>query len=99
MYLWIGERSEAIVVLLAGRVPQTEAHCDVVDDHRRRVVVEHGGQVLFGKCVRRVRYEHGRLADCAVAHDHQFDWVILTHLSLLSFRSFSLYLCVYVSDE
>ena len=69
----VGEGSQAVVVLLAGRVPQAEVDGLAVDHHVRREVVEDGGDVLAGKGVRRVGDEEAGLAHGAVAHNHALD--------------------------
>lgn len=39
-HLWIRERSQPIVILLAGRVPEAETDGNAVDHHGRRIVIE-----------------------------------------------------------
>ena len=38
--LWVGERSEPVVILLTRGVPETQRHRDSVTNHRGRVIVE-----------------------------------------------------------
>ena len=49
--LRVGERSETVVVLLTGCVPESEVDGLAVDHDVGRVVVEHGWDVLPGKGV------------------------------------------------
>merc|ERR1719319_1147152 len=71
--LWVGERPEPVVVLLAGRVPEAQGHGHPVTHHGRRVVVKHCGHVLPGEAVGGVADEHAGLAHGAVPHHHTLD--------------------------
>ncbi len=68
--LRVGERAQAVVLLLARRVPQVEADRSAVHAHLSAVVVEHGGDVLLGKSVGGVGDEEARLAHRPIANHH-----------------------------
>ena len=71
--LGVGERAQAVVVLLAGRVPQAEVNRLAVHHDVGRVVVKDGRDVLAREGVGRVGDEQARLAHGAVAHNHTLD--------------------------
>lgn len=71
--LRVGERTEAIVLLLTRRVPQIEADVAPIHGDLGAVVVEHGGDVFFGKRSGGVRDEQAGFSDCSVAHHHTLD--------------------------
>ena len=55
--LGIGEGAQAVVLLLAGCVPQVEADSAAIDTHLSTVVVKHCGNVLFREGIGGVRDE------------------------------------------
>lgn len=55
--LGIGERAQAVILLLACCVPQVEADSAAVYAHLGAVVVEHCGNVLFGEGIGGIRDE------------------------------------------
>lgn len=67
--LRVAERAQAVVVLLTRGIPKTQADGLVVDHDARRVVVEHGRDVLAGEGVGGVGDEQTGLADGTVAGD------------------------------
>lgn len=71
--LGVGKRSQSVVFLLAGCVPQVQA--DDLAVHRRlgAVVVKDSGDVLLRKGVRRVTDEEAGFADSPIPYDHTFD--------------------------
>eukprot|EP00968_Pinguiococcus_pyrenoidosus_P001017 scaffold48_cov311-Pinguiococcus_pyrenoidosus.AAC.212 len=71
--LGIGERPEAIVVLLPRCVPQAQVDGLAVHHDVGAVVVEHRGNVFSGEGVGGVRDEQAGLSDRAVAHDDALD--------------------------
>ncbi len=68
--LRVGERSQAIIVLLAGRVEQAESVRLAADHHRHGVVVEHGRHVLAREFVGRVGDQQAGFAHCTVAYHY-----------------------------
>lgn len=71
--LGVGERAQTVVFLLSCRVPQVEADGPAVHAHLGAVVVEHGGDVLFGKGASGVRDEQAGFSHCTVSHNHTLD--------------------------
>lgn len=71
--LGVGERAQPVVFLLPRRVPQVEADCPAVHTHLRAVVVEHGGDVLFGESASGVRDEQAGFPHCTISHNHTLD--------------------------
>lgn len=71
--LGVAERAQAIVVLLTGGIPETQADGLVVDHDAGGVVVEDGGDVLAGESVGGVGDEQAGLADGTVAGDDAFE--------------------------
>ena len=61
--LRVRQGPQAVVVLLARRVPETQVDGLSVDHHVRRVIVKHRRNVLSGKRVRRVRDQQARFTD------------------------------------
>lgn len=53
--LWIGERAQAVVLLLSGCVPQVETNSAAIYAHLSAVVVEHCGNVLLREGIGGVR--------------------------------------------
>lgn len=70
--LRVAEWAQAVVVLLTGCVPESQADGLVVDHDARRVVVEDGRDVLAREGVGGVGDEQARLADGTVAGDDAF---------------------------
>jgi hypothetical protein len=66
--LRVREGAEPVVIFLPGSIPETQVDGLPVDHDIRRVVVEHGGNVLARKGVGCVADQQARLADGAVAH-------------------------------
>lgn len=71
--LRVGERTQAVIFLLSCRVPQVQADVPAIHAHLRAVVVEHGGDVLFGEGAGGVRDEQTGFPHCTVSHDHTLD--------------------------
>ncbi len=71
--LRVGQRAKAVVLLLACRVPQIEADDAAVHGDLGAVVVEHGGNVLFGECAGRVGDEQAGFSHCSVPYHHTLD--------------------------
>ena len=76
--LRVGERAQAIIVVLTSRVPQAKVHDlavagAVLDLEECRVVVEDGGRVVVHECVSRERDQKGGLAYGAIANDDTLD--------------------------
>ncbi len=59
--LGIRQRPEPVVVLLTGSIPKSQVDGLAIYHHVGGVVVEHSGNVLAGKGVRRVADEQTRL--------------------------------------
>jgi hypothetical protein len=68
--LRVAERAQAVVVLLTGGIPKSQADGLVVDHDARRVVVEDGRDVLAREGVGGVGDEQTCLADGTVTGDH-----------------------------
>lgn len=71
--LGVGQRAKTVVLLLARGVPQIEADGAAVHADLGAVVVEDGGNVLFGKGAGRVGDEQAGFAHRSVAHHHTLD--------------------------
>lgn len=71
--LRVGQRAKAVVLLLTCCVPQVEADGAAVHSDLGAVVVEHGGNVLFGERAGRVRDEQAGFSDRSVPHHHTLD--------------------------
>jgi len=67
--LRVAERAQAVVVLLTGGIPKSQADGLVVDHDTRRVVVEDGRDILAREGVGGVGDEQTCLADGTVAGD------------------------------
>lgn len=66
--LRIGERAQTVVVFLAGRVPQSDVDCFVVDHYISRIVVEHSRDVLAWERVRCVAHEQTRFTNRSIIY-------------------------------
>mmetsp|Transcript_34394 Transcript_34394/g.86365 ORF Transcript_34394/g.86365 Transcript_34394/m.86365 type:complete len:205 (-) Transcript_34394:415-1029(-) len=53
--LRIGKWAKAIIILLAGSIPQSKGNCSVVHHNIGAVIIEHGGDILLRERVRCVR--------------------------------------------
>lgn len=71
--LGIGERSQPVVVLLPGGIPETQIDGLGVHHHVGWVVIEHSGYVLSGKGVGRVTDQQAGLTHRSVPDDHTLD--------------------------
>lgn len=71
--LRIGQRAKAVVLLLTRGVPQIEADGTVVHADLGAVVVEDGGNVLFGEGAGRVGDEQAGFSHRSVSHHHTLD--------------------------
>lgn len=71
--LRIGERTQTVVVLLTGRVPQADVNGFVVDHYISRVVVEHGRDVLARERVRCVAHEKTRFTNRSSIYLFEFN--------------------------
>ncbi|RNA30213.1 hypothetical protein BpHYR1_000867 [Brachionus plicatilis] len=71
--LRIRQRPQAVIVLLAGRVPQAQVHRLSVHHHIGRKIVEHRGYVFAWKGVCGVRYQQTCLSNGTVADHYAFD--------------------------
>lgn len=71
--LGVGECAQAVVFLLSRRVPQVEADGTTVHAHLRAVVVEHGGDVLFGEGASGVRDEQAGFPHRTISHNDTLD--------------------------
>lgn len=87
--LGVGERTQAIVVLLTGRIPQTQVHWLAVYHHVCREVVEYRWDVLARERVCCVRDEQAGFAYCTVAYYYALDRLHYLSISLFLSLSFS----------
>lgn len=71
--LGVGQRAQAVVVVLARGIPETQVEWLAIDHNVCAVVVEHGGEVILGEGVAGVRDEHRRFAHGSVADDDALD--------------------------
>lgn len=71
--LRIRQRTESVVVLLAGGVKQPQGVGLSPDHDGHGVVVKDGGDVFGGEFVGRVGNQETRFADGTISHDNAFD--------------------------
>jgi len=71
--LGIGQRSQAIVILLTRRIPESQVNGLGIHHHIGRIVVENGGYILAGKGVGRIADQQAGLTHRSVAHNHTLD--------------------------
>ena len=81
--LRVAERSETIVVLLSSSIPKSQVDGLAINHHICAVVIEHGGNVLAGKRVGRVRDEKARLTDGTISNNDALD---VLHLYLKAYE-------------
>lgn len=67
--LGVGERAQAVVLLLARSVPEVQTDCPPIHSHLGTVVVKHSGDVLFWEGVGGVADEETRFSHRAIS-DH-----------------------------
>merc|ERR1719233_2755072 len=77
--LWVGQRSQTVIVLLTGCVPKTKGNWDTVTHHGGRIVIKHSRNIFSWKAVCCIRDEHARLAHSPVPHHHTLDWPPTRH--------------------
>lgn len=68
--LGVGERAQAVVLLLARSVPEVQADCPAIHGHLGTVVVKHSGDVLFWKGVGGVADEETSFAHRTISNNH-----------------------------
>mmetsp|Transcript_14192 Transcript_14192/g.41738 ORF Transcript_14192/g.41738 Transcript_14192/m.41738 type:complete len:226 (+) Transcript_14192:211-888(+) len=76
----VGQGAQPVVVLLAGSIPDAEHNRPPVNEDVGRVIVKDGGDVVLGKGVCGVRYEHARFPHGTIADDdalHVRDAIVL----------------------
>jgi len=65
--LWVAQRSQSVVVLLTGSVPQAEVNGLAVDHHVGRVIVKHRGDVLPREGIGSVADQQACLSDSTIS--------------------------------
>merc|ERR1719317_1137769 len=66
--LWVGQRSQTVVVLLPSGIPESKVDGLAIDHHVRAVVVENSRDVLSGERVGGVGNEEARFTDGSISH-------------------------------
>lgn len=67
--LGVRQRAQAVIILLTGSIPEAEIDWLTIDHDVGRVVIEHGGDILAGESVGRVRNEQTSLTDGTITND------------------------------
>merc|ERR1719356_993541 len=78
--LWVRQRSQAIVIFLPGRIPESEVDGLSVDHDISAVVIENGGNVLSGERVCGVRDQKAGFTDSPVTNNDTLD---VLHIEIL----------------
>lgn len=68
--LGIGERAQAVVLLLARSVPEIQADCPAIHSHLGTVVVKHSRDVLFWEGIGGVADEETSFSHRAISDNH-----------------------------
>lgn len=68
--LRVGQRSETVVILLAGGIPQTQANRSTIHHHTRGVVIENGWDVFPGEGVGCVGDQEACLANSTITGNY-----------------------------